>query len=139
MSLLYLKGLEQFLSGDIALDTDTIKLTFMATSYTANAGTHQFFSDVSASRASGLTDRTLASKTVAIDTVNARVEFDAADVSEASVTGSTDKFVIWKDTATPSSSPLIYCGDIAEGTLSPISGTLSLAFNAEGIFAINSA
>lgn len=136
-SVLYLKGIEQMMKAGINLETDTIKLNYMAPAYTPNVGTHQFYSDVSASVASGSPTETLASKTVTIDTVNARVEFDAADVTEATVTTSTDKFIIWKDTGVAATSPLIACIDIAEGTLAPTAGTLSLTFNAQGIFAVN--
>ncbi len=138
-SLLYLKGTEQALLGGINLESDTIKLAFMATSYTPNAGTHAFWSDISASIAATTSAQTLSGKDVRIDTGNSRVEFDATDVSVANQTTSTDKFVIYKDTGSPATSPLIACIDIAEGTLAPVDGTLSITFNAEGIFAIPSA
>lgn len=140
MSTLYLKGLEVALDAlmqEAAAPSGTIKLSYMQTGYTPNAGTHAFYSDISASVASGAPVETLANIDVRIDTGNSRVEVDADDVTEASITTTTDKFVIWLDTGTPSTSPLIACLDITEGTLSPVSGTLSLTFNAEGLFAIN--
>jgi len=114
-----------------------IKLAYMATTYTPDAGTHQYYSDISASVASGAPTETLAGVDVRIDTVNSRVEVDANDVTEASVTTLTDKFVIYKDTGVAATSPLIVCVDITEGILGPVNGTLALTFNAEGIFAIN--
>lgn len=137
MSTLYLKGIEQAFLGNINFESDTIKLKYMQTSYTPDAGTHAFLSDVSASEASGAPTETLANCDVRIDTGNARVEFDADDVTEDSITTSTNKFIIYKDTGTASTSPLIACIDIAEGTLAPLNGTLSLTFNVEGLFAIN--
>lgn len=136
MSTLYLKGIEQAFLGNIDMEADTIKLDYMATSYTPDAGTDEFYSDVSASVASGAPTETLASVDVRIDTGNARVEIDAADVTEATITTTTDKFIIYKDTGVAATSPLIACIDIAEGTLSPVAGTLSVTFNTEGIFAI---
>jgi len=133
---MYLKGLEQLLLGNIALESATIKLAYMSTSYTPNLTTDNFYSDVSASVASGAPTETLASLDVRIDTANARVEFDAADVSENTITCSTNKFIIYKDTGVAATSPLIACIDIAEGTLSPVAGTLAITFNAEGLFAV---
>lgn len=139
MSILFLKGLEQSLLGNIDMESDTIKCAFMSTSYSPDAGTDQFYSDISSDVASGTTDLTLANVDVRIDTGNSRVELDADNLSDTGVTASTDKFVIYKDTGTASTSTLIACLDIAEGTLNPINGTLSITLNAEGIYAITSA
>lgn len=135
-STLYLKGIEQMMLGEIDLVADTIKLKYMATSYTPAPTTESWLSDVSASEAAGAPTETLASKTVTIDAANSRVEFDAADVTEPSITCSTNKFIIYKDSGVASTSPLIACIDIAEGTLAPVSGTISITFNAQGIFAV---
>lgn len=122
--------------GNIALESDTIKLKYMATTYTPAPTTESWLSDVSASEASGAPTETLASKDVRIDAANNRVEFDAADVTENAITCSTNKFIIYKDTGNAATSPLIACVDIAEGTLAPVAGTLAITFNAEGIFAV---
>lgn len=134
MSTLYLKGIEQAWLGDIDMESDTIKLKYMATSYTPAPTTENFLSDVSASEASGAPTETLANVDVRIDTGNVRVEIDADDVTENSITTTTDKFIIYKDTGVEATSPLIACIDIAEGTLSPVNGTLAITFNAEGLF-----
>ena len=139
MSTLYLKGIEQAFLGNIDCENDTIKLKYMATSYTPNAGTDAFLSDVSASEASGAPTETLANVDIRIDAGNSRVEFDADDVTENSITTATDKFIVYKDTGVEATSPLIACIDIAEGTLAPVAGTISVTFNAEGIFAISAA
>lgn len=120
------------------METDTIKLKYMATSYTPNVATENWLSDVSASEAAGAPTETLTTVDVRIDTANSRVEVDADNVTEAAITTSTNKFIIYKDTGVASTSPLIACIDIAEGTLSPVSGTLSLSFDAEGLFSISS-
>ena len=139
MSTLYLKGIQQFGLGGIDFDSDLIKVLPMATSYTPNAGTHEFLSDISASAAAGFSAQTLANAAVNIDTGNARVEFDGDNVSESSVTGSTDKVAVYYDTTVAATSPLICCLDIVEGTLAPTAGTLTIQFNAQGLFAINAA
>jgi len=136
MSTMYLKGLEQLLLGNIALESATLKLKYMATTYTPAPTTESFLSDVSAQEASGAPTETLASVDVRIDAANNRVEVDAADVTENGITCSTNKFIIYKDTGAAATSPLICCIDIAEGTLSPVGGTIAITFNAEGIFAV---
>lgn len=135
MSTLHLQGLKTGLDATIALGTP--KLSFMATSYTPDAASDSFWSDISASRASGTTDVTLSSVTTTIDVGNMRVEFDSADPSLSSVTTTTDKYVIWVDTGVDSTSPILGTIDIVEGELNPIAGTLSIAVNAEGHFALN--
>lgn len=135
MSAFYLSGKKKLMEGSIALLTDDIKVAFMDPAYAPNIDTEDFYDDISASIASGSTDQTLASKALNIDTTNDRVEFDAADLSLASQTipGGTDMMVVYKDTGTPGTSPLICYIDIAEGTLSPVNGTLSITFDSEGI------
>lgn len=121
----------------IANASITPKLAPMATSYTPNFGTDSYYSDISASLASGASLITLASFSVNIDTGNARVEFDAADISEASQTFTTDKFSIIYDTGVAATSPVVCTIDFTEGTLSPVNGTFAITVNAEGFFAIN--
>lgn len=132
MSTLHLRA--QKIALDALLATGTPKLSFMATSFTPNAGTHQYWSDISASRASGTTDVTLTGVAVNIDTGNARIEFDSDNPSLAGVTASTNKYSIWVDTGNDATSPVIATIDIAEGTLAPVAGTLSVTVNAEGHF-----
>lgn len=138
-STLYLKGLEVALDAlmqEAAAPAGTIKMKYMQTSYSPNVGTHQYWSDISASVASGAPTETLANIDVRIDAVNSRVEVDADDVTENTITTTTNKFVIYLDTGNDATSPLIACIDIAEGTLAPVAGTLAITFNTEGIFAI---
>jgi len=134
MSTLHLRALKQGLDAVLALGTP--KLSFMATSFTPNAGTQAFWSDVSASRATGTTDVTLASITTTVDAGNARMEFDTANPSLAAVTTTTNKYTLWVDTGVAATSPVLATIDIVEGTLSPVSGTLSITVNAEGHFAL---
>jgi len=138
MSAFYLAGKKKILQGDIDLLNDTIKVAFMAPAYAPNIDTEDFYDDISASIASGSTDQTLSSKALNIDTTNDRVEFDAADLSipNETISGGTDMMVVYKDTGVPATSPLICFIDIAEGTLTPVNGTLAVTWNAEGIFAV---
>lgn len=136
---LYVKGIEQLGLGNIDLENDTIHLVPMATSYTPNYTTESFYSDVSANIAAGASEIALTSLTFDIDTGNARVEFDAANISESNQTFSTNKFIIKKDTGNDATSPLICCIAFTEGTIAPVDGTFAITVNAEGFFSINSA
>ena len=137
-SSFFYQGLVEFGKSNIDWLNDTIKVAFMDPAYSFDADAHDFYDDISASIASGSTDQTLATKAVNEDTGNTRVEFDAADLSVASETiaGGTNVLIVYKDTGTPSTSPLIAKIDIAEGTLTPINGTLAITFDANGLFAL---
>ena len=134
MSTLHLRALKQGLDAVLALGTP--KLSFMATGFTPNAVTQAFWSDVSASRATGTTDVTLASITTTVDAGNARMEFNTANPSLTTITTTTNKYTIWVDTGSNATSPVLATIDIAEGTLSPTAGTLSITVNAEGHYAL---
>ena len=133
-STLHLVALKAGLDAVLALGTP--KLSFMATTFTPSSTTDSYFSDISAEVASGTTAVTLASITTTVDTGNARVEFDTADPSLSTITTTTNKYAIWVDTGVDATSPVLATIDIAEGTLSPVSGTLSITVNAEGHFAL---
>ena len=139
MAGFYSKGLEvavKAVTGQTAAPTGTLKGAFMATDYTQDKETHQFWADVSADIATGTTVRTIAGLDIRVDTANNRIEIDFADPSETPVTATTNQFLIYMDTGTASSSPLIVNGALST-TLSPVGGTLTLTVNAEGLAAIN--
>lgn len=106
---LYAKGKEKILSGSINFSSDTIKAALLSSSYTANLSTDEFWSGISANVLN--TPATLGSKSVTSGI------FDAADVTFTAVTsGSTAKaIVIYKDTGTASTSPLIAYIDTITG------------------------
>lgn len=133
---LYLKGLEQFGKGNIDWENDTIKVIFLSTSHTFDFTGDSFLSDISADRASGTTDVAITNAAVNIDTGNARVEFDSDNPSDSDATASTDKFALYKDTGSPSTSPLISGIEFTEGTLSPVAGTLQITVNSDGYFSV---
>jgi hypothetical protein len=107
---LYDKGREAFLSGTISWSSDNIKCVLVdAADYTVNTATHQFLSDV-ASGGRVATSSNLASKTVTAGVA------DAADVTFSAVTGDqSEALVIYKDTGSAATSPLIAYIDTATG------------------------
>ena len=123
VNALYGKGREKFLSGDIAWDTDNIKVSLVDTrTYTVAIDTHEFYSDLSGVVADS---GNLASKTVALGVA------DAADVTFSSVTGSSaEALVIWKDTGVAATSPLIAYIDTATNLpVTPNGGDITVAWD----------
>ncbi|MFW1969301.1 hypothetical protein ACG95P_19840 [Acinetobacter guillouiae] len=107
---LYDKGRQRFLEGQFNWLTDTIKVYLVSTSaYTVNASTHEFISDISSSaRIAGPV--TLTAKSTA---------GGAADAGDATFTavsgGAIGAIVIYADTGTEATSPLIAYLDTATG------------------------
>jgi hypothetical protein len=96
---LYPLGKQAFLSGSINIPTDTIKCALVDTGVYTYSAAHQFFSSITGIVAAGVN---MTTKTVALGV------FDADDTVFLSVSGvSAECVVIYKDTGTGSTSPLI--------------------------------
>lgn len=108
---LYGKGREHFARGDIvwkAAGGDTIKAVLIDTGvYTVNIDGHEFYTDLSGIVGSAVT-LTIADPTLGV--------CDANDITFSAVTGdSVEALVIYKDSGTPSTSPLLAYIDNATG------------------------
>ncbi|OCB41890.1 hypothetical protein A5677_00520 [Mycobacterium malmoense] len=119
---LYTKYREKALQGQINWLTDDIKVDLIdSADYTVNLATHEFLSDVpSAARVA--TSANLASKTATGGVA------DAADVTFPSVSGDiSEALVIYKDTGTETTSPLIAYIDTATGlAVTPNGGDITV-------------
>lgn len=135
-SLVYNSFKKKIMDGSIDLDTDTIKLALLTSSYTADVDAHDFFDDVSANEiaASGTYSAGGATLTVSLSQDNTDNEgvFDATDVSFTSATISARYAVIYKSTGVASTSPLICLIDFGSDKISTAS-TFLVTFDAEGI------
>lgn len=128
---LYPKAKEKFLDALIDMPTDTIKIALIDTGVYTYSSTDEFWS--SASSAIVGTAVTLASKTITNGV------FDAADVTFTSVSGSSvEALIIYKDTGSAATSPLIMYLDVAASGLpvTPNGNNIDVQFNASGIFAL---
>jgi hypothetical protein len=117
----------------VDLIDDTIKIALIDLGTYTYSTAHEYWS--SASSALVGTAATLASKTITNGT------FDAADVTFSSVTGnSIEALIIFKDTSTASTSPLIAFIDVKSGgggiSITPNGGNIDVTFSASGIFSI---
>ena len=123
---IYDKARESFLSANptIDWDTDTIKCSLVRSSaYTPNMATDQFLSSVAT--------RVADSAALASKTVTAGVA-DAADITFTAVgAGASFQYVlIWKDTGSAATSPLIALFDTMTGLpYTPSGGDITIAWD----------
>ncbi len=125
---LYPKAKEEFLSGNIDLANDTIKVALVDTGTYTYSAAHEDYADVSGVVG---TDQTLGTKTVTSGV------FDAADATWTSVSGaSVEAVIIYKDTGTPATSTLI--AYIDDDTVTPNGGDITAVWDsgANKIFAL---
>jgi cephalosporin-C deacetylase-like acetyl esterase len=128
---IYPKAKQKFLDALIDMPTDTIKIALIDTGVYTYSGTDEFWSAASAAEIG--TSQTLNSKTIT-DGV-----FDADNVTFTSVTGaSVEALIIYKDTGSAATSPLIMYIDVAASGLpvTPNGNNIDVQFNASGIFAL---
>ena len=115
---------------------DTIKVALTTSTYTPNQDTHDFFDDITNElpTAGGYTagGAALAGKTLTYDTGTNEVRLDANDSSWTSATFTARYAIVYKDTGTASTSPLMGYIDFG-GDQSVSSGTFSIVYDATGV------
>jgi hypothetical protein len=106
---LYATGRDAFLNGNIDFLSDNIKMALISNAYTPNLTLHQYWSDISSNVVG--TPQLLSSKSTSGGVAN------CANVTFLAVAGgSTVSYLaLYKDTGTPSTSPLIGLYDTATG------------------------
>lgn len=122
VNALYTKYREKALQGQINWLTDNIKVVLVdAADYTVNTATHEFLSDVASS------GRVATSANLTGKTATGGVA-DANDVTFPSVSGDiSEALVIYKDTGTDTTSPLIAYIDTATGlAVTPNGGDITV-------------
>lgn len=121
------KGREKFLLGSIAYGSDNIKMVLVR-SYTPNTSTHEFLSDVTGGGGGTIvaTSGNFASKTTTAGVA------DAADITYSAVSAGAacNHLVIYKDTGSAATSPLIAVEDTATGLpVTPNGGDITVVFD----------
>lgn len=119
------------LTGGIDLASDTIKAALIDTGTYTYSSAHDFYDDVSGVVG---TPQTLGSKTTTAGV------FDAANSTFSAVTGSSvEAIIVYKDTGTPGTSPLIAYIDTGTGLpVTPNGGDITITWDngGNGIFAL---
>jgi hypothetical protein len=126
-------------NGGIDLDTDTIKVMLVTSSYTPDQDNHDYVDDITNEvSGTGYTagGATLASKTVTQDNTNNRMVFDAANVTWSTATITARGAVVYKDTGTASTSPLIAYYDFSVDKASS-GGDFVVEWNAVGLLTLS--
>lgn len=130
---------KNIMNGGIDLDTDTIKVALVTSTYTPNADTHEDFADITNEvSGTGYTagGATLASAAVTADTTDDEGVFDAADVTWSTSTITARGAIIYKDTGTASTSLLIAYIDFGSDQISS-AGNFIIQWASEGILNLN--
>lgn len=134
-SLIYNQGKLDIFNQNIDMLNDTIKVALVTAAYTPDKDAHQYFDDITNEIAgTGYTagGETLGTKAIDGDDANDRAEFDAADVTWSVATFTCRAGILYKDTGTPSTSPLIAYIDFGQD-ISPSAADFSILWDAEGI------
>lgn len=130
---------KKIMDGSIDLDTDTIKVALVTSSYTPDQDAHDFFDDVTNEVVgTGYTagGASLATKVVSADNTDNEGVFDADDTAWTTSTITARGAVIYKSTGTASTSPLICYLDFTTDKIST-AGTFTISWNSEGILNLN--
>jgi hypothetical protein len=131
----------KIMDGSIDLDTDNINVSLHTSALTPNIDNQTFYSDITASECTSTYNYTtkgqsLASKSVAIDTVDDEGTFDATDVTWSSSTITARYACVWKNTGVNATSPLIAYVDFGSDKTSD-NGNFIITWSSEGILNLN--
>lgn len=131
---------KHIMNGGIDLDTDTIKVMLLTNSHSNNIDTQEYIDDVSANEVSGTGysagGQALANKAVTQDNTDDEGVFDADDLTWSSSSITARYAVVYKDTGTPSTSPIVCIIDFGADKTSD-NGDFTIQWNAEGILNAN--
>jgi len=134
----YNNGKKNLLNGSFDLVNDTVKVMLVTSTYTPDIDADEFIDDVTNEvSGTGYTagGATLGTKAVTNDTTNDRGKFDAADTEWTTSTITARAAVVYKDTGTPGTSPVLCYVDFGADK-STTAGTFTIQWNADGIYYI---
>lgn len=128
------------MNGSLDLDSDTLKVMLVTSSYTPNIDTHDFRDDVTNEvSGTGYTagGATLANKAVTADTTDDEGVFDADDVTWGSSTITARGAVIYKSRGGASSADELICYIDFGSDQASNNGNFTISWGAEGIINLN--
>ena len=139
-SLIYNSFKRDVMNGSIDLDTDTIKVMLVTSSYAPNVDTHTKRSDVTnevTGTGYSAGGSALANKTVTADTVDDEGVFDADDLSWSSSTITARAAVLYKSRGGARTADEVICYVDFGSDISSTGGTFTITWNSEGIINLN--
>ncbi len=129
--------LKKIFDGSIDLVNDTIKVMFLDSNHTNDVDAHEFIDDVSANEVSASGTYSAGGVTLTFtnsqDNTDNEGVADCADFSVTSFTGSVRTLCYYKDTGTPSTSPIIAFETFTTDQ-SANNGTWAYTVATEGLF-----
>lgn len=137
-STLYNSAKTALLNGGIDLLSDTLKVALVSASYVPDVDTHQYYDDVTDEiSGTGYTagGKTLTGKTITQDDANDCARFDAADPTWSVSTFTTRAAVIYIDTGTPATSPLLAYVDFSQD-YSQTGEDFTIEWHADGVLTL---
>lgn len=136
----YGKFLAKLCQAQFNWTNDTIKVALLSSTYTPNQDTHEFWSDVSSHEVSGTGytagGKAVTNKSLYYDADNNTQQLRCDSVSWENSTITARYAVVYKDTGTPSTSPLIAYVDF-EQNLSSNNGTFQVTVPSDGLLKIS--
>lgn len=115
--------------------TDTIKVALTTSTYTPNQDTHDFFNDITNEVAgAGYTAGgvTLGSKTVVYSGASNKLVLDAADAAWTTATFTARYAIVYKDTGSAATSPLMGYVDFG-GDQTVTGATFTIVWDVDGV------
>lgn len=137
-NIIYNSFKSKIMDGSIDLDTNTIKVALVTSSYTPDQDNHEDFADVTNEvSGTGYTagGATLANKAVTKDNTDDEGVFDADDVTWTTSTITARGAVVYKDSGTASTSWLICYIDFGQD-YSSAANDFKITWGAEGIISL---
>lgn len=135
-SVVYNSFKKEGINGTIDLDTDTIKVMLVTSTYSANIDTHTKRSDITNEvSGTGYTSggATLANKTVTQDNTNDRGVFDADDSSWSTATITARAAVLYKSRGGAASADELICYVDFGSDFTSTAGTFLITWSSSGI------
>ena len=127
------------ISTAINFATDTFKLMLLTSSHTTDIDAQVFIDDVSANEVAASGTYSAGGVTLtpssSTDDTNDRGALDAADVSFTSATITARYAVLYKDTGTPGTSPIVAIYDFGSDKTST-AGTFAITINSAGLLTL---
>ena len=137
-NVIYNSFKQKIMDGSIDLDTDTIKVALVTSSYTVSQDDHEDYADITNEVVgAGYTAEgaTLANAAVTKDNTDNEGVFDADDVTWGSSTITARGAIVYKDSGTAATSWFICYIDFGANKSSS-SGDFVITWNAEGILVL---